>query len=236
MTETLLSDVTNRKRAQRALTVLGAVGLVAVSGLVSGCGLSTVTSGLSGSMFGSKQKPEAVAAVTEQQLLSAAKAEYGEGSINVGSIAHGCPKFAIMPAGNAYTVYEPGQEGDALAVKHRGEITRVARECSIGQGQVTVKYGFSGRVLLGPRGQSGQVSLPVAVAVTDLQRARLAEQDVAVTVDVSTAQPIGYFSIVRDVTVPVPQGARAGDLSVSVGFKQPAPALGSPTSASTDRF
>ena len=57
------------------------------------------------------------------------------------------------------TIYEPGRVGDGLAVMHRGEISKTARECQIEPGRITVKYGFSGRVLLGPKGKSGRVTL-----------------------------------------------------------------------------
>jgi hypothetical protein len=188
--------------------------------MTAGCGLSTVTSGLSGAMFGSnKEKPPAVAAVTEEQLLSAAKAEYGDGGVNVGSVAHGCPEFAIWPTEHHATAYEPGMAGDSLAVRHRAEITRTARECAIANGQVTVKYGFSGRVLLGPKGQAGRVTLPVNVFVEDSSRNRLAADAMSVDVDVSLENPIGYFSVVRTVSFAVPQGSRPGEYKVYVGLK-----------------
>lgn len=205
--------MTSRRRA----SVIGA--LAVVSALVGGCGLSTMTSGLSGSMFGAaSSKPKKVDALTEAQLLSAAKAEYGAGGVDVGVVAHGCPEFAIWPANHHVTSYEDGREGDPLAVTFRGEITRTARECTIGNGLVAVKYGFSGRVLLGPRGQPGNVTLPVSVFVADAGRNRLVSEDMSVSVDVSLENPIGYFSTVRTVTFPVPQGSRPGEFKVFVGF------------------
>jgi len=106
---------------------------------------------------------------------------------------------------------------------HRGEITKTARECSIATGQVTVKYGFSGRVLLGPKGQSGRVTLPVQVFVMDQQRQRIAADKLMVDVDVSLDNPIAYFSQVKTVTFNVPEGSRPGEFEVFVGFEQVAP-------------
>jgi len=199
-----------------------AITAVCVIGLATaGCGLSTLSSGFSGSMFGAgSSKPKPVASVTEEQLLSAAKAEYGEGGVYVGTVAHGCPKFAVWPSEHHATVYEPGRNGDALSIMHRGEITRTARECNIENGQVTVKYGFSGRILLGPRGQAGQITLPINVFVTDAGRNRITGEDMSVSVNVSLDNPIGYFSTVKTVTFNVPPGSRPGEYQVFVGFKQ----------------
>lgn len=215
-----LASTDGRITGPRRRPVTFAVSVAVASFALAGCGLSTVTSGLSGAMFGSsKEKPPAVAAVTEEQLLSAAKAEYGEGGVNVGNVAHGCPEFAIWPTEHHTTAYEPGMAGDSLAVRHRAEITRTARECAIGNGQVSVKYGFSGRVLLGPRGQAGRVTLPVNVFVEDGNRRRLTGEDLSVSVDVSLENPIGYFSVVRTVSFAVPQGTRPGEYKVYVGLK-----------------
>ena len=92
-------------------------------------------------------------------MLSSAKAE-GTGSVGDG-VARGCPRFQVASRDHHVTIYEPGRAGDGLGVMHRGEITRTARECHIEGNRVTVKYGFSGRILLGPRGRPGSITLPL---------------------------------------------------------------------------
>jgi hypothetical protein len=202
------------------------VGGLALS-LLTGCGLPTLTSGLSGGMFGrSSSRGAEVKAVTEEQLLSAAKSEYGDGGGGGADIAHGCPRFSIWPRENHVTVYEQGRMGDGLAVVHRGEITKTARECQVDQGRVTVRYGFSGRVLLGPRGKTGEVSLPVNVFVTDSKRERIASERMNVEVSVAIDRPIGYFSTVRTVTFNIPEGSRPGEFEVFVGFDRNVPGAG----------
>ncbi|MEZ5843253.1 MAG: hypothetical protein R3D27_05900 [Hyphomicrobiaceae bacterium] len=211
------------RRPARAGGALAGVLLAAVA-LGPGCGLNTLTSGLGGGMFGGNKASTEIKSVSNDQLLTAAKAD-GNAAQQTGGIdvAHGCPRFQVWPQDNTLTVYEPGRAGDGLAVMHRGEITKTARECAVAGGQVTVKYGFAGRVLLGPRGAAGRVTLPVNVFVTDAKRARLANERMTVDVDVSPDNPIGYFSSVRTVTIPVPEGARPGEFDVFVGFEQKAP-------------
>jgi hypothetical protein len=195
--------------------------------LLTGCGVSTLTSGLNGAMFGSTSSTKAeVKAVTEEQLLSAAKSDYGDAAGGGGEIAHGCPRFVVWPRDNHVTIYEQGRVGDGLAVMHRGEITKTARECQVAPGRVTVKYGFSGRVLLGPRGKSGDVSLPVNLFVTDAKRERIASDKMKVNVSVAVDKPIGYFSMVRTVTFNIPEGSRPGEFEVFVGFDRNVPGAG----------
>ncbi len=67
-----------------------------------------------------------------------------------------------MPAGGGLAprpsrhLYEAGHTNDAQAIIHRGEITKLARECQFYGDRVVVKYGVAGRVLLGPRGSPGR--------------------------------------------------------------------------------
>lgn len=197
------------------------------AGCLAGCGLSSVTSGIGGGVLGGSSGSGQVNSVTEEQLLTAAKAdESATGSTSVGEIAHGCPRFAVWPRDHHLTVYEPGRVGDGLAVAHRGEITKTARECQIQENRVTVKYGFSGRVLLGPRGKAGRVTLPLNVFVTDAKREKIAADRVNVEVSVELEKPIGYFSAVRSVTFTVPEGSRPGEYEVFVGFDRNVPNAG----------
>lgn len=176
-------------------------------------------------MFGSgPANKQASQPLTQEKMLTAAK---GDGAMAVGGeVAGGCPRFQVWPRDHHVTIYEQGKVGDGLAVMHRGEITQTARECQVQGNQVTVKYGFSGRVLLGPKGRAGNVSLPVNVFVTDAKRERISQDRATIDVAVSIDKPIGYFSAVRTVTFTVPEGARAGEFDVFVGFDPKTPGAG----------
>lgn len=204
-----------------ALTVLGASAL-------SGCGMSSLTSGLGGGMFGGQSQTSTVSTVSEDQLLAAARDNdpSATGSTSMGEIAAGCPRFVVAQRDSNITMYEPGRAGDGLAIMHRGEITKTARECYAEPGRVTVKYGFSGRVLLGPKGRPGNVVLPVHVAVTDSKRAKVMDDNLTVDVSIGSDKPIGYFSAVRTLTFAVPEGSRAGEFELVVGFNNKAPGAG----------
>jgi hypothetical protein len=212
--------------AARACARICLCGLLTI--LASGCGLSSITSGLGNSIFGGGSSSQSTTSpgVNEEQLLSAAKANEGPVSPIVGEVAAGCPRLSVSPRGSNLTIYEDGRAGDGLAIMHRGEITKTARECQIEPGRVTVKYGFSGRVLLGPRGKGGNITLPVNVTVTDTKREKIASDSINVAVNVAVDNPIGYFSAVRSVTFDIPEGSRPGEFEVFVGFDQNAHGAG----------
>ena len=208
--------------------ILAAAVAVVTAGCLGGCGVSSLTSGFgSSSVFGggnSSQTAAGGSGVNEAQLLAEAKS--GETGTLGGEVSAGCPRFVVWPRDNNVTVYEPGRVGDGLAIMHRAEITKTARECYVDQGRVTVRYGFSGRVLPGPKGTSGPVRFPVNVFVTDAKREKIKTEKLEVASSVAVENPIGYFSAVQSVTFDVPEGARAGEFEVYVGFERNVPNSG----------
>lgn len=189
----------------------------AMSALLSGCGMPSF-----GGLLGPKPAvPISDAGISQETMLTAAKSQDADAS-GTASALLACPQFAVWPSTQTLTVYEPGHDGDGLAIVHRGEITQTARECNIVGGHVSIKYGFSGRVLLGPKGVAGHVSLPVNVILTDATRQRVQGDSLRVEVDVAQDKPIGYFSSVRTLTFDVPEGARTADYKLFVAFDKAA--------------
>lgn len=206
------------------LTGVGFAALMSCS--VGGCGMSSLTSGIGGSLFGSTSAAKTpTGSVSNENLLSAAKADQPE-TAAAADMAGGCPRFSVWSRDGQVTVYEAGRTGDGLAVLHRGEISKTARECRQEGNRVTIKYGFSGKILLGPRGKTGNVQLPLTVFVADAKRERVAQDAIRIDVPVALDKPIGYFSAVREVTFTVPEGSRPGDFEVYVGFDRNIPGAG----------
>lgn len=195
--------------------------------LLPGCGLGSLSGGL-GSVLpgGSSPTPSQTSSVTEEQLLSAAQAGDSNPLFAGMEVSPGCPQFLPATQDNFLTIYEPGRAGDGLAIMHRGEITKTARECALQSGFVTVKFGFAGRILLGPKGKPGVLTLPVTVFVTDEKRTRVTSVKLSVNALVTIEKPIGYFSAVDSVAFKIPEGSRAGDYKVSVAFDRNVPGAG----------
>lgn len=206
----------------RMMTVLCA------ASLIGGCGVSTLTSTFSsagGGLFGGGSKqPETTQKVSEGNLLTAAQNDAGGQAGQADAQAGECPTVSVSPGDNSITYQAKNAGNDGLGVMHRGEITKTARECAPSiSGGLSVKYGFAGRVLLGPQGKAGTVTLPVKVTILDAGRNAVRTETVKVPVTITPDQTAGYFSVTREVVVPVPQGASARSFKVIVGFDRRAP-------------
>lgn len=194
--------------------------VIALTVSLAACAFSQITSS-----FRSNSKTETSApGVSEERLLEAAKGDTGQADLV--AMASNCPSFSIRPQGKTLTIYEIGRVGDSLAIRLRGEITKTARECQISTDHVIVKYGFAGRVLMGPRGTPGAITLPLQVQVADRSGNTISAQQVQVSVNMSPDNPVGYFSTVRELPINLPPGTRSGDYDLYLAFERTDPGAG----------
>jgi hypothetical protein len=218
-------------RSPEALHGLGrnAVAVLVVCIALGGCGISGITAPFSngGGLFGSSKPNKNAgqeagwgAEVSEANLL--ASAQGGNNGDITGSIGGSgkCPAFTVTPDGKNITIRtkDAASPNDLMSVLHRGEITKTARECASGPRGIVVKYGIAGRVLLGPQGKSGNLTLPVKVTVVDDLRKNVKSETIRMSVTVPTGQTAGYFSIVRTITVPIGPGMTAENYKVNIAF------------------
>jgi hypothetical protein len=55
----------------------------------------------------------------------------------------------------------------AMGVRYQGTFVRAARECALIGGNVVMKIGVQGRIIVGPAGGPGEVNVPLRIAVVD---------------------------------------------------------------------
>jgi len=195
------------------------LGLMAAAIVLSGCAVSRLAS-----PFGSGDENASASAVTEDRLMETAKADTGT-DLPAGFSAH-CPQVVAWPRDRLLTVYQPGHVGEATAVIHRGEITKMARECQLYSDRVVVKYGFAGRVLLGPKGEPGTVTFAVNIRVGGTGQTTLATDKMNISATIPAGDPAGYFSMVREIAFPIVVGTRPEDYKVFVAFDRNVPGAG----------
>lgn len=176
--------------------------------------------------FRSKEKRQTwEPGVSEERLLEAARADNG-GGVSMEAAINECPKFLVWPRDRLLTVYDVGRVGDGLAIQYRGEITKTARECQVQPNHVSIKYGFAGRVLLGPRGRAGKVRMPVKIHLTDSNRNIISTQNMSVDVTIPADNPVGYFSAVNSTSFDVAPGVPVSDYQLFIAFDRNEPGTG----------
>jgi hypothetical protein len=98
-------------------------------------------------MFGADEKPQPPA----QQP----KAPEGEPP---------CPTVDIRNGASTLTTYGSAEQA-ATNVRYQATFAQTARECTTVGGTMTVKLGVRGRIILGPLGGPGQITVPLRIAL-----------------------------------------------------------------------
>lgn len=208
-----------RRVVFKAMTVVGFCLTASACSTMSNI-TAPLTSG--GGLFGSSEEKPAgwTPTVTQANMLNAAQ---GEGDVT-GSTDGGCPPFDVVTGERTISMRSPKASGDdMMAISHRGEITKTARECRPMTNGVAMKLGFAGRVLLGPEGKPGNMMLPVKITVVDASKKTVKTEALKIAVSVPPGETAGYFSMVREIVVVPPGGVSIGGYKVFIAFDRSVP-------------
>ena len=138
-----------------------------------------------------------------------------------------CPEIRIREGTEVLRRYEAGHEEEPAHVVWQASIGKTARECLYDlQGNLTLRVGVSGRVVAGPKGGGGAVSLPLRIAVVKYKEKVLSSELYPVAVAVPSAGP-AVFTEVHEVTVPSPGNDR--DYILFIGLDEKGEGLLEPT-------
>jgi hypothetical protein len=132
-----------------------------------------------------------------------------------------CPELRLLVGGENFAMFERDHAGDAKYVRYLGSITDTARECTtITDTGISIKLGVAGRVVAGPKGGAGKVTLPLKVTVLKQHGNKvLFSKTYSATVTLGGADLSGTFSQVID-PVAFKRTANDEDLIIYVGFDQ----------------
>ncbi len=135
-----------------------------------------------------------------------------------------CPPVQVLPGTESMVVYDRGHDGDAAYIRSQGSITRTARECHALDAQtLSIKVGIAGRILAGPMGGAGTVTMPIRIAVTR-QRDNSVLFSKSFSVSTTLTPPefgSDYSAVFDQVQFKVNSDDR--DLIIYVGFDQGKP-------------
>jgi hypothetical protein len=153
-----------------------------------------------------------------------------------------CPTMDIRQGASTLLVNASGDGSDALALRYQGTFVRAARECRVQNGQLSIKIGVQGRLVLGPAGVPGDVTVPVRLA---LVKETLSDSTplwtklymVPVTISPSLAN-VEFTTISEDLSMPLPKPGDLEQMTIYIGFdpagaemekrKRPAPKAAKP--------
>jgi hypothetical protein len=124
----------------------------------------------------------------------------------------------------------PG-ENAALNLRYQGNFVQTARECAVRNGQLTIKVGVQGRVVVGPAGGPGQITLPLRYALVreGLEPKTLWTKLYTVPVTVPDNQlNVPFIHIEEDMAVPMPPAVELDACVIYVGFDPEGAAAPSP--------
>ncbi len=133
-----------------------------------------------------------------------------------------CPELRIPLNGENFALYDAERSGEPSSVRFMGSIIQTAREClSVTDTGITLKLGIAGRVVAGPKGKAGKVTMPIRItAVKQHGNTVLFNKTYSVNVNVGTGDLRADFAQVID-PVTFKRTLNDEDIIIYVGFDHP---------------
>ena len=133
-----------------------------------------------------------------------------------------CPAAEVR-RGAATLSVGPAGERTAMSMKYQASFVRLARQCALVEGSMVMKVGVEGRVVLGPAGAPGPVSVPLRFAVVQETASGgtrpITTKFIKVPVDVGATGNTPFVYVEETLSFPVPTPTTAlDDYIVYVGF------------------
>jgi hypothetical protein len=131
-----------------------------------------------------------------------------------------CPRVQLREGTAYFTTYAKGGEDDPAKIVYQTSISDVTRSCSRANGMLTLKVAVAGRVVPGPAGGPGTVTMPIRVAVLrgeEVLYSELHKHAVAVGEGSGATQ---FLFANPDITMPIPE---QGTIQVFAGYDEGPP-------------
>ena len=139
-----------------------------------------------------------------------------------------CPTVTMRENTAFYRTYAKGGENDPTKIIYQASLADSTRACTINEVNMTINVVVQGRLVAGPAGGPGRVSLPVRVSVIDGDTTLYSELT-NFSVDLPAGVPSTQFVFNKaDITIPTAVGGASKLAKLYVGFEtgpQKKPAL-----------
>jgi hypothetical protein len=137
--------------------------------------------------------------------------------------ADDCPNVDVRTGAGALTMSGKPPDEAATDVRYQLNITQVARQCTSSGGNLVMKVGVQGRIIVGPIGGPGQVDIPLRYAVVreGVTPRTIATKFKRVPADVPSGQSnVGFSDVEESLSFPIPSRAELPAYMVYVGFDE----------------
>lgn len=117
----------------------------------------------------------------------------------------------------------PKNPADAatMSLRYQGTIGQTARECLIASGNLTMKVGVQGRVILGPEGGPGEIEVPLRYALIQEgpEPKTIWTKLYRFPIMIGEGQAsVPFTHVQEDIVVPRPKGVELENYVVYIGF------------------
>jgi len=141
-------------------------------------------------------------------------------SASSGSTKVACPPTDIRKGAGTLQMTAPGSD-QAMGVRYQATFSRTARQCSVEAGNLSIKVGVQGRVILGPAGTAGDTTVPLRYALVQegIEPKTIWTKLYLVPVAIPQDQPnVPFTHVIEDLTVPMPSTEDLSRYVIYVGF------------------
>jgi hypothetical protein len=132
-----------------------------------------------------------------------------------------CPGVTVRSGASTLAVNAPGVEPSPTNLRFQASVVQTARECAVSAGNMTMKIGIQGRVILGPAGTPGKVEVPMRLALVreGIEPRTIWTKLYRVPVTLSPGETnVAFVQVEEGMTFPVPGREDLEAYVVYVGF------------------
>ncbi|WP_105373225.1 PilZ domain-containing protein [Neorhizobium huautlense] len=127
-----------------------------------------------------------------------------------------CPQVVMLEQTAVHRVYARGGQDNPEKLLYQASLADATRQCTANETTLTINVVAQGRVVQGPAGQPGQVTLPILVEVVDGDNV-IYSQKVAFPVEMPAGGTQFIFNK-PDVQIPNAQGGASRFTRVRLGY------------------
>lgn len=167
---------------------------------------------------GDKQSASAVVDPQVAASTSAATPAASAAAAPTGAYVAGkCPQVVIRSEGSVLRTYAKGAKDDPQKLAYQASLAQATRQCSSDGTNLNITVAVQGRLVAGPAGGSGKVTLPIRVAVMDGENTLYSDVTNFVA-EIPAGETTAQF-LFTDNKISSPGGS-GGFTNVYVGFDQ----------------